>query len=194
MQALPGQAGLCAPDARTGRTKRAVARVDGGVFWAAPPGGCLRSLRESSRHEGIDVSDGERHGLAAQALLHQVARAAAQVAIARKRYGSGEADVAMSLLATAFPSLVGRQGTCPWDAGAFWTEGALGLDDGGTQAAAFVLSVHNPDGMWTEPPIERPEAFRQAPWLVFDVHFALVKWDLVHRSAFSAWTADPWWP
>lgn len=100
----------------------------------------------------------------------------------------------MSLLATAFPSLAGRQGTCPWDAGVFWTEGAPGLDDGGTQAAAFVLSVHNPDGMWTEPAVERPNVFRQAPWLVFDVHFALAKWDLVHRSAFSAWTADPWWP
>lgn len=36
--------------------------------------------------------------------------------------------------------------------------------------------------------------FRNPESPIFDVTAAMGKWDVDHRAAFVAWSADPWWP
>lgn len=66
------------------------------------------------------------------------------------------------------------------------------MGGGGTWAALFILSVWNDRTDWTAHGLDAP---RQHPSLRgrFYMHDALGTWDLPHRAAFHAWTANPWW-
>lgn len=82
-----------------------------------------------------------------------------------------------------FPSLCSAP-VVPWSAAKFyrWAKTSPAITSGSHHAAAFVLSVWDPDG----------------PWSKGHLHFSVVKafqhWDDAHRSAFRTWAERPWWP
>ena len=95
----------------------------------------------------------------------------------------------MTDLKNLFPSLHTKL-PGPFDALRLWKDAAC-WSHGERLAAAFVLSVYNPDGIWGQPD---ECGAGDPPPLVFDLHEALCTWDARHRAAFLTWASNPWWP
>lgn len=91
----------------------------------------------------------------------------------------------MTLLVHSFPTL--RNFAGPWNVDAFRAH-VKGICHSGRCAAAFVLSVWNPE--------ENRKPGRGSPHrgLKFDLHEAFGVWDSEHRAAFLEWARKPWWP
>lgn len=99
-------------------------------------------------------------------------------------------DVRMLELVLTFPTLqrTPLELFNPWDPERFaeaWAAGSGGEKD----AALFVLSVWNTCTDWSQWGLTRGGERGG----FFDVHRALGNWDHMHRRAFIAWCADPWW-
>jgi len=104
-------------------------------------------------------------------------------------WGSDE-QLAMTRLVRSFPSLRGAAGIEPWNPRAFvaWVCSS-DMSPSGELAARFVLQVWAPQADWR----------RVAEYLGvsgerlghFDAVDAMRRWDDVHRRAFAAWAATP---
>jgi hypothetical protein len=99
-------------------------------------------------------------------------------------------QLAMTRLALSFPSLQGAAGIDPWRPRAFVTwVCASTLPSSGQHAARFVLEVWGPRADWRL--VADHLALRGDRLGSFDVVEAMRQWDAVHRAAFVAWAAAP---